>query len=217
MAYRFIDESDEKVWTKRAERGPTGFVARIYRSNTQRVMSLTFVGLALGFLVDVLIAAKLGTGQTADALVIALTLPILIDTVFRQGTRHSMVPLFVEARSSLGEEEFQRFVSSLLNLGCVLGVIVVGMIEALAPWIVMGLAPGLTPESRAESTLLLRLCAPLIFFTIGCTVMGVYLNSRRRFNPVALRNVLTPGIILCVILFSWRSDHAAAYVAAAYL
>jgi putative peptidoglycan lipid II flippase len=216
MAYRFIDESDEKVWTKRAERGPTGFVARIYRSNTQRVMSLTFVGLALGFLVDVLIAAKLGTGQTADALVIALTLPILIDTVFRQGTRHSMVPLFVEARSSLGEEEFQRFVSSLLNLGCVLGVIVVGMIEALAPWIVMGLAPGLTPESRAESTLLLRLCAPLIFFTIGCTVMGVYLNSRRRFNPVALRNVLTPGIILCVILFSWRSDHAAAYVAAAY-
>jgi murein biosynthesis integral membrane protein MurJ len=179
-------------------------------------MSLTLVGLALGFLVDVLIAAKLGTGQTADALVIALTLPILIDTVFRQGTRHSLVPLFVEADSSLGKEEFQRFVSGLLNLGCVLGVMVVGMIEVLAPWIVLGLAPGLAPESRAESILLLRLCAPLIFFTIGCTIMGVYLNSRRRFNPVALRNVLTPGVILCVILLSWRSEHVAVFVATAY-
>jgi murein biosynthesis integral membrane protein MurJ len=216
MAYRFIDERDEKVWAKRAGAGQAGFVARLYRSNTQRVMSLTFVGLALGFLVDVLIAAKLGTGQTADALVIALTLPILIDTVFRQGTRHSMVPLFVEANSSLGEEEFQRFVSGLLNLGCVLGVMVVGVIEALAPWIIMGLAPGLSAESSAESTLLLRLCAPLIFFTIGCTVMGVYLNSRRRFNPVALRNVLTPVVILGVILLSWRSDHVAVFVAAAY-
>ena len=216
MAYRFIDERDEKAWVKSARRGHIGLAARIYRSSTQRVMSLTFVGLALGFLVDVLIAAKLGTGQTADALVIALTLPILIDTVCRQGTRHSMVPLFIEANSSLGEEEFQRFVSGLLNLGCVLGVIVVGILEALAPWIVMGLAPGLTPESKAESTLLLRLCAPLIFFTIGCTVMGVYLNSRRRFNPVALRNVLTPGVILCVTLFSWRSEHLATWVAAAY-
>ena len=216
MAYRFLEESDEKAWVKSAWRGHIGLAARIYRSSTQRVMSLTFVGLALGFLVDVLIAAKLGTGQTADALVIALTLPILIDTVCRQGTRHSMVPLFIEANSSLGEEEFQRFVSGLLNLGCVLGVIVVGMLEALAPWIVMGLAPGLTPESKAESTLLLRLCAPLIFFTIGCTVMGVYLNSRRRFNPVALRNVLTPGVILCVTLLSWRSEHLATWVAAAY-
>jgi murein biosynthesis integral membrane protein MurJ len=179
-------------------------------------MSLTFVGLVLGFLVDVLIAAKLGTGQTADALVIALTLPILIDTVFRQGTRHSMIPLFVEASSSLGDAEFQRFVSGLLNLGSVLGVIVVGMIEVLAPWIVLGLAPGLTPESSAESTLLLRLCAPLIFFTIGCTIMGVYLNSRRRFNPVALRNVLTPAVILGVILLSWQSDHVAVFVAAAH-
>jgi murein biosynthesis integral membrane protein MurJ len=216
MAYRFIDERDEKAWVKSARREHIGLLARIYRSSTQRVMSLTFVGLALGFLVDVLVAAKLGTGQTADALVIALTLPILIDTVFRQGTRHSMIPLFVEAHSSLGEEEFQRFVSGLLNLGCVLGVIVVGMLEALAPWIVMGLAPGLTPESQAESTLLLRLCAPLIFFTTGCTVMGVYLNSLRRFNPVALRNVLTPGVILCVTLLSWRSDHLATWVAAAY-
>jgi murein biosynthesis integral membrane protein MurJ len=216
MAYRFINERDGKAWVKSADRRSSGLVARIYRSSTQRVISLTFIGLALGFLVDVLIAAKLGTGQTADALVIALTLPILIDTIFRQGTRHSMVPLFVEANSSMGDEEFQRFVSGLLNLGCVLGVIVVGMIEALAPWVVMGIAPGLTPQSSAEATLLLRLCAPLIFFTIGCTIMGVYLNSRRRFNPVALRNVLTPGVILCVILLSWQSNHVAPYVATAY-
>src|SRR5688572_32791956 len=110
MAYRFLDERAEKVW---AGRRHIGFIARLYRSSTQRVMSLTFVGLALGFLVDVLIAAKLGTGQTADALVIALTLPILIDTVCRQGSRHSMVPLFIEANSSLGEEEVHRVVCGL--------------------------------------------------------------------------------------------------------
>jgi hypothetical protein len=44
MAYRCIEESDEKVWATRPGRGRTGFVASIYRANTQRVMSLTFEG-----------------------------------------------------------------------------------------------------------------------------------------------------------------------------
>jgi murein biosynthesis integral membrane protein MurJ len=189
---------------------------RIYRSSLQKVMSLTFIGMVLGFLVDVLIAAKLGTGQTADALVIALTLPVVIDTAFRQGTRYSMVPLFMETRVSLGDEEFQRFVSGLLNVSVVLGVGVVVVMEALAPWIVAGLAPGLTAAGKVESTLLFRLCVPMIVFATGCTIMGVFLNSYKKFTSVALRNVLTPGVVLCVLLFSWGSENIAPLVATAH-
>jgi peptidoglycan biosynthesis protein MviN/MurJ (putative lipid II flippase) len=71
-------------------------IKRIWNSAIQRVISLTFIGMLLGLAVDVLIAAKLGTGKIADALIIALSLPLFIDTASREGTKFSMLPTFIE-------------------------------------------------------------------------------------------------------------------------
>jgi putative peptidoglycan lipid II flippase len=75
---------------------------KILRSPTSQVMSLTFVGLAIAWIGDILLAAILGTGQTMDALVVAISLPRLVDTVAREGTRQSLVPLFLERQNVLG-------------------------------------------------------------------------------------------------------------------
>lgn len=55
-------------------RGVKALLERVWKSATQRVMSLKFGGMLLGLLMDVLIAARFGTSGTADALIVALTL-----------------------------------------------------------------------------------------------------------------------------------------------
>ncbi|MGA9382249.1 MAG: lipid II flippase MurJ [Phormidium sp.] len=193
------------------------WVRKIWRSATQRVMSLTFMGMMLGLLVDVLIAAKLGAGQTADALIIALSLPLLIDTVTREGTRFSLVPMFMERQAAMTKDEYRYFVSGVLNLALLIGIGATIVIEVLAPWIVVGMAAGLEPEAKTEAALLLRTCAPLVIFALGGSVLSVLLNSQKRFSLVALRNTIAPAIVVVSIALAWNQENFSLWVTIAYV
>jgi len=192
------------------------YVVKIWHSAAQRVMSLTFIGMLLGLLVDILIAAKLGTSQATDALVVALSLPFLIDTVTREGTNFSMMPLFIERRANLSEAEYHHFASRLINLALALGISMTVWLEALAPWIVAILAPGFSPEGQAQATILLRIGAPLIIFAPGITVLSVLFNSQKRFSLVALRNSMTPAVVVVTICLAWNHNQIVLWIAAAY-
>src|SRR5919202_3335312 len=192
------------------------YTVKIWHSAAQRVMSLTFIGMLLSLLMDVLIAAKLGTSQAAEALIIALSLPLFIDTVTREGTNFSLVPLFMEHRANRSKAEYHRFASSLINLALALGIGVTILFEALAPWLVAGLALGLSPESKAEAAILLRVGAPLVIFAPGITVLGVLLNSQERFSLVALRNSMTPAVVVATLCLAWNHKKIVLWVAAAY-
>ncbi len=199
---------------------PAGGVAarlrRIWHSSTQRVMSLSLLGMVLGVLVDVLIAAKLGTTQSADALIIALSLPVLIDTVLREGTGSGLVPLFMARRRELTADAFGRYMSAVVNFALTLGGGMVLLMELTAPLLVRLLAPGLAPGAREEATLLLRVCAPMALFAPGTTVLSVLLNSQQRFEVVALRRVFVPAIVIGGTLVAGGFSRLAVGIAAAY-
>lgn len=179
-------------------------------------MSLTFIGMLLNLLVDVLIAAKLGTSQATDALIIALSLPLLVDTVTREGTNFSLVPLCIERRANLRAADYHRFASSLINLALVLGIGMMLLFEALAPWLIAALAPGFSLEAKAFSATLLRICAPLVIFAPGITVLSVLLNSQKRFSLVALRNSMAPAVLVATLWLTWNHQQIVLWVAAAY-
>ena len=190
---------------------------KIWQSSTKRVMFLTFIGMLFGFLMDMLLAARLGVGLATDAYIVAITLPILIDTVTREGTQSSMTPLLVERRANLPPEEFRNYTSSLFNLGLVLGVFLTVSIEVLAPLIIMAIAPGLSTAGKQEATIILRLSAPLITFTPCITVMSVLLNSQKLFSIVALRNTIAPFTVVVFMLLAWRQDNLTSWMAIGYL
>lgn len=193
-----------------------GIFLCVYKSATQRVISLTFLGMVIGISVDILIAAKLGTGQTADALIIALSIPFFLDTVMRAGANHSMVPFFIERKSTLTKVEYHYFVSSLINLALTIGFIIVVLIEVLSPWIVSGLAPKLSTQGKIESAFLLRICAPMVIFAFGISILSPLLNSQKLFIPVALRNAMTPAVVVVAIGLTWNWGNTALWIAAAY-
>ena len=192
-------------------------LAKIWQSSTKKVMILTCFGMIFGFLMDLLLAARLGVNEATDAYIVAISLPILIDTVTREGTQSSMTPLLVEQKANLQPEEFQDFASSLFNLAIAVGIFVTAAIEILAPLIVLTIAPGLSAAGKAEALWILRLCTPLILFTPCITVMSVMLNSQKRFTMVALRNTIAPATVVLFMLLAWQQKNITSWMAIGYL
>jgi murein biosynthesis integral membrane protein MurJ len=178
-------------------------------------MSLTFAGKLAGLLADVLLAARLGTGKTADALFVALGFPLFVDTVTRESAKFSLVPIFVQYRTE-HPGRYHRFVSGLLNASLSGGVVLVFIAGIGAPWIVQGLGPGMSAEGIAQATHLLWMCAPLLLFAPAITIQGVLLNSEKRFSRVALRSAVTPGIVALTLLATWNQPGAATWAAGGY-
>ena len=180
-------------------------------------MGITLAGMGLSLLVRVLLIPKrFGFSATADALTIALTIVLLVDTVVREGAKFSLVPVFVTREKEMTRTEYQSFTNSLLILLLGVGVGLFILIEFFAPWIVGGLLWKSSVDVQRATTLL-RFCAPLLIFGCGSTVLGAFLNSQQRFKTVALRNALPAGTAAFIFLFAWNTTQSLEnWVAVAY-
>ena len=186
------------------------------RYKTFWVMVITLGGMGLSLLVRVLlIPRRFGFSDTADALTTALTIVLLVDTIVREGAKFSLVPVFVTYEKEMTPTEFRRFMNGLLILLLSVGFGVSILIEFFAPWIASGLLSKSAVDVQTATTLL-RLCAPLLVFGFGSTVLGAFLNSQQHFKTVALRNALPAGTAAFVFLLLWDTQSLERWVALAY-
>ncbi len=193
------------------------FYNRILQRPVSSVMIITLVGMGFGLLVHVkLIPTRFNLSSTADALVTALKVTLLVDTVFREGAKFSLIPLFVTQKKALSRAAYQHWTNALLNFSLCVGIVMMLLVEAGAPWIAARLLRGPAIVARSEMITLLRLCAPLIIFGCGSTILGAYLNSQKRFRLVALRNALPAGFATITFLLFWHTSPLAWWVVIAY-
>ena len=180
------------------------------------VMGITFAGMGLSLLVrSILIPKRFGFSGTADEIIAALKIVLVVDTIVREGAKFSLVPLFVTRKNELTHTEYRRFTNGLLFFLLGVGFTIFVLIEFIAPWLTAGLLGKPTIDLQ-RATGLLRLFAPLIIFGCGSTVLGALLNSLQRFKTVALRNALPAGIAAVVFLLLWDTQNLENYVAVAY-
>ena len=115
-------------------------VKKLLQHKTFWVMVITFVGMGLSLLVRVLLIPKrFGEGDVAVALIMALNVVILVDTVVREGAKFSLVPLFVTREKEMTATAYRLFVNNLLTLLLCVGFVVFILIELFAPWIAGGI------------------------------------------------------------------------------
>lgn len=192
----------------------TRLLSRLWRSSTQRVMSLGAFGMALALLADVLIARRLGFTATTDALLIALTLPRLIGTVGRDATKFSLMTVFIETHTREGDEAFKDLGARVFNLFILIGLVLTGAGLLLAGPIVSVIGWGLDPADRALSASLLRLASGIAAFALGSAVLEVMLNSQKHFVLTAIRNSVAPVVVIAATIATWRNDARAPYMIA---
>lgn len=191
-------------------------LARLWRSSTQRVMSLGGFGMVLALLADVLIIRRFGFTATADVIVIALTIPRLIGTVGRDATKFSLMTVFIGVQKEQGDQAFLDFGARVFNLFLGIGFVLMLAGLLLAGPIVSVIGWGLKPEDQVLSASLLRLMSGIALFALGSAVLEVMLNSHKHFTVTALRNAVTPCVVITTIVLTWRNERAPYWIAGSF-
>jgi putative peptidoglycan lipid II flippase len=158
------------------------------------VSGLTLISRLLGLVRDLVLAQMFGADARTDAFLVAFKIPHLFRRFFVEGAfANALVPLLTQYRGQ-GLSGFLAAVSgsaaAILAVGTFMGMLA-------APILVVLFAPGFVLDSGQweESTALLRLTLPYVFF-IGLTAFsGAVLNAHGRFalpafTPVVLNLVL---------------------------
>jgi putative peptidoglycan lipid II flippase len=148
----------------------------------------TMVSRILGFLRDMLIAAKLGAGPMADAFFVALKLPNLFRRLFGEGAFNAaFVPAFAQLLTQRGPAAAQALAERMATLMMLWLALLTGLGLVFMPQLMQALAPGFVerPEKFALAVELTRITFPyLLLICLTALVSGV-LNALGKFAAAA--------------------------------
>ncbi len=163
----------------------------------------TLVSRITGFARDVLQATFIGAGTTADAFVIAFSLPNLFRSLFAEGAfSAAFVPIFSQILEREGQAKAKQFADDAFSvLGIVLLVFSILMIIAM-PLVILLLAPGYAdqPQQLAEIIELARIAFPYLLFVSLTALQSGVLNAMNRFAAAAAAPILLNLTLIAALL-----------------
>jgi putative peptidoglycan lipid II flippase len=142
-----------------------------------------------------------GAGGAADALTIAIRVPILLYDLFVGGMiSSSLVPVFVKQLEA-GRQRLWELLSIVTTLGTVLFAISSLVLMLLASPVAGFMTAGATDSALAQTTALLRLTAPAtLFLSVSGVFMGALYALKRFAFPAFAAAVLNAGIVTGTLL-----------------
>jgi putative peptidoglycan lipid II flippase len=181
------------------------------------VAGITLLSRVTGFARDILLAAALGAGALADALVVAMKLPNQFRAIFAEGAfSAAYVPIYARLRQTDGEGIAQRFANQIFSL--LAGSQLVLLLLALGgmPLIVALLAPGFVGDgARFDLAVALsRITFPYLLMVTLVTQLTGSLNAADRFVAGAFAPVLLNLSMIAALLLATlfpTAAHAAAW------
>ncbi len=169
--------------------------------STAVVSFFTLLSRISGFVRDVLVARFFGANLLTDAFVVAFKIPNFMRRLFAEGSFSlAFIPVLNEVKARENKQVLQNFVNHVFGCLLVVLLLVVTLLELIAPGVITVFAPGfLDHEMVFQSTVdMLRitlpylLCISLVAFSAGI------LNSFGRFALPAA----TPIILNLVLIWS---------------
>ncbi|MGL4438714.1 MAG: murein biosynthesis integral membrane protein MurJ, partial [Bosea sp. (in: a-proteobacteria)] len=144
----------------------------------------TILSRILGFVRDILIARALGAGPIADAFLVAFRLPNMFRRVLGEGGLNApFVPVYLGLKGEHGMAEARRFAGEAAGNFAAVLLIVVGLSELIAPWLVLALAGGFrdAPLTYQLAQSYTRMALPFVGFTVMASLLAAFLNAEKRF------------------------------------
>ncbi|GGH33762.1 putative lipid II flippase MurJ [Alsobacter metallidurans] len=184
--------------TTAAERPPAATIAR----DSAVVGAGAGASRILGFVRDVLIAALLGAGPAADALLVALRVPNLLRRVVGEGAVNgAFTPVYARVAAETGHESARRFAGESIVALSLAVAVAFAFAELLAPWIVLALAGGFgnDPERLNLSVHLLRWTLALVPATVLSALLAALLAAEGRLRWAALAPAAINGILVVTL------------------
>ena len=168
----------------------------------------TVLSRLLGFVRDILVARALGAGPFADAFLVAFRLPNMFRRVLGEGGLNApFIPVYMGLKAEEGEASARRFGGEAIGNFAAILLIIVGLSELIAPWLVLGLAGGFrdAPLTFALAENYTRLALPFVGFTVLASLVAAILNADKRFAVAALGPIMLNIVLISSLL--WNGYH----------
>ena len=153
------------------------------------IAAVTLFSKFLGFLREVLIASKFGSGYETDTYFVAMTATVLIMTTIGAALKTTLIPIFSEINEVKGKERKLKYMNNVLNVIFLItvGLVIVGYFAS--PLVVKILAKGFTGEQYDLAIKLNRIGLPIIIFMGLTYIFSGFLESSEIFGPPAIAGI----------------------------
>lgn len=125
----------------------------------------------LGFIREMLIAAKFGSGMETDTFFIALTATSLFTSLLTGALSTTMIPVMSEVEAREGKDGKKRHINNLLNITILVSLLIVILGWLFSPLIIKVLAHGFEGDQFDLAVSMMRIGLPVIIFA---GIMGIY-------------------------------------------
>ena len=177
----------------------------------------TLLSRLTGFMRDIMLAAILGAGPTADAFFVAFRLPNHFRAIFAEGAFNAaFIPAYARIRTQEGERAAAEFGDRIFTLLFASQVVLLALALLFTPQVIELLAPGFSrePHQFALAVSLTRITFPYLLLITLVTLWGGILNALHRFATAAaapiLLNLTMMATLACAAFFP-GAGYAAAW------
>jgi putative peptidoglycan lipid II flippase len=161
----------------------------------------SLLGGLTGIVVEASIAAHLGLSRSSDTFYVAYTVPYIITTLLSATGQFSLVPFFSSLETRQSQDELWQGFSYAVNLVFLGMGGIAALGAAIAPWIIRGIAPGLTRPQTELATQLGQWLFLVILPAGVAEVFRSFLFSQQRFALPAAAGFLRNLTVILFILF----------------
>ena len=173
--------------------------------NTLVQSGMTLLSRMLGFLRDILLAARIGAGPVGDAWTTALMFPNLFRRIFAEGAFASaFVPSYSRALEADGKEAAEKIASEALRVLFAMTAAITILAQIAMPWVLLLVHGGQADDTENFNLaiLLTRITMPyLTCMSIAALLSGVLNSGGRFFLSAAVPTILN----LCLIASAFVS------------
>lgn len=152
---------------------------------------------------ELYIAAQVGAGAPLDAVLVAVTPPLVVAGILSSGVRAALVPAYLEMETRRGTAAARRLIAAILTWVTLLGLVATAVLFVF-PTAAVGIAgPGLDATAREEAVVYSRIAAPLLVLGTLFHVLTGVCQIHSRFAPIAVSMLLGPIISLVATVALW--------------
>lgn len=153
------------------------------------ITAFSLLSKLLGFLREILIAAKYGSGVETDTFFVAFSATLLLTNFFKEAIRTTFIPVISEVESKEGIQGKLEHTNNMINVTFFFSSIVVILGMIATPILVKLLAVGFTGDQANLAIRLTRIGLPSVVFSGVVGVIIGYLQSEGKFNTTAILGI----------------------------
>lgn len=155
----------------------------------------------LGFLRDILIAFKFGSGMETDTFFIALTATSVLIGFLSDSIYTTFIPIISEIESKEGKEGKIQHTNNMINIVFILSIMLLIVSFIGAPVLVKIFAKGFEGEQFQLAVKLTRIGSPIILFGGIIKLFTGYLQSEQEFARPAATGIISNFIYIIFLIF----------------